>query len=241
MTRMIPGLLVVLVLFSAAGAALGQDAGEEGVITGKGLFGMFQRGGIVMWPILLCSIVALGFILERAVGLRASVIFPRKLFDNARSLIGEGKVDEAAEACAGNSSSFGRLLHACLSRAGAPGYQMEAALEETGSRVLYDLRKNARPLGIIADVSPLLGLMGTVLGMIKAFEVVARTGALGRAELLAEGIAEALLTTAFGLSVAVPAMIFYHFFRGRADGLLREMEDACIEILNDLRKQGKSK
>jgi biopolymer transport protein ExbB len=83
--------------------------------------------------------------------------------------------------------------------------------------------------------------MGTVLGMIKAFEVVARTGALGRAELLAQGIAEALLTTAFGLAVAVPSMIFSHFFRGKADGLLREMEDACIDIVNDLRRQGKSK
>ena len=116
---------------------------------------------------------------------------------------------------------------------------MEVALEETGARVLYDLRKNARPLAVIADVSPLLGLMGTVLGMIKAFEVVARSGALGQAEMLAAGIAEALLTTAFGLSVAVPSLIFYHYFRGKGDGLVRQMEDTCIGIMRDLRKQRK--
>lgn len=232
-------LLVVFLL--AGGGAFGQDAEEGGAITGKGLFGMFQRGGILMWPILLCSIVAFAFTLERAIGLRSSVIFPRKILSDVSSLVGEGKIDEAVDTCDKNSSPFGRILHACLSRADASGYEMESALEEAGSRVLYDMRHNARPLGIIADVSPLLGLMGTVLGMIKAFEVVAKTGALGRTELLAQGIAEALLTTAFGLAVAVPAMIFYHFFRGKADGLLREMEDACIDILNDIRRQGKSK
>ncbi len=239
MTRVM--LVLLVVFFLAMGILFGQDPEEGGAITGKGLFGMFQRGGILMWPILLCSIVALAFGLERAIGLRSAVIFPRGLLADVRSLIGEGKIDEAADRCDENRSPFGRILHACLSRSDASGYEMESALEEAGSRVLYDMRRNARPLGIIADVSPLLGLMGTVVGMIKAFEVVAKTGALGRAELLAQGIAEALLTTAFGLSVAVPAMIFYHFFRGKADGLLREMEDACIDIVNDLRKRGKSK
>lgn len=229
-------MILFLVVFSLAmGAAFGQDT-DEGAIVGKGLFGMFQRGGILMWPILLCSIVALAFSLERTIGLRSATVFPQKLLQDVKALIGEGRVENAVETCDRSGSPFGRILHACLSRADASGYEMESALEEAGSRVLYDLRRNARPLGIIADVSPLLGLMGTVLGMIKAFEVVARTGALGKAELLAQGIAEALLTTAFGLAVAVPAMVLYHFFRSRADGLLREMEDACLDIVNDLRK-----
>jgi biopolymer transport protein ExbB len=152
-------------------------------------------------------------------------------------MVNEGRSAEAIELCGRSRSPFAKLLYACLSRFDAPGFEMEAALEEAGSRELYDLRKNARPLGVVADVAPLLGLMGTVLGMIKAFEVVARTGALGRTELLAEGIGEALLTTAFGLSVAVPCLIFHHYFRGKADDLLRSMEDACIEILNDLRRR----
>ncbi len=175
------------------------------------------------------------------IALRTGKIFPRDLHDTAKFLISEDKLEEAAEACSSDGSPFGRMLYACLTRADASGYEMEAALEESGSRILYDLRSNSQPLGIIADVSPLLGLMGTVLGMIKAFEVVARTGALGRAELLAQGFAEALLTTAFGLAVAVPAMFFFQFFRSKADGLVRQMEDACIDILDDLRKRGKSK
>ncbi len=239
MTRIMLALLVVL--FLAIGAAYGQDEEEGGAIMGEGLLGMFQRGGILMWPILLCSIVALAFALERAIGLRSPVIFPRKLLHDVKDFIGGGKIDDAVDACDKSGSPFGRILHTCLSRADSSGYEMESALEEAGSRALYDMRRNVRPLGIIADVSPLLGLLGTVLGMRKAFEVVARTGALGRAELLAQGIAEALHTTAFGLAVAVPAMIAYHFFRGKADDLLREMEDACIDIVNDLRKQGKNK
>jgi biopolymer transport protein ExbB len=128
------------------------------------------------------------------------------------------------------------MVRTCLDRADADGFEMEAALEEAGSRELYDLRRNARPLGVVADVAPLLGLMGTVIGMIKAFEVVAHSGALGRTELLAEGIGEALITTAFGLAVAVPSIIAYHYFRARADGFVRAMEDECLDIVNALRR-----
>ena len=224
---------------AAVFAGAGVEAGTGGVITGETMFDTFRSGGVVMWPILLCSIIALAFLLERAVGLRTSTVFPQDLLTQARDLVREGKVREAADLCKGDGSPFSSLLRGCLSRVDASGFEMEAALEEAGSRVLYDLRKNTRPLGIVADAAPLLGLMGTVLGMIKAFEVVAKTGALGRAELLAEGIGEALLTTAFGLSVGIPAMIFYQYFRGRADGLLRTMEDACLEVVADLRKQKK--
>jgi biopolymer transport protein ExbB len=189
-----------------------------------------------MWPILLCSIAALAFILERLTGLRASIVFPAGLLSKARALIGAGKRDEAAELCASDASPFAKLLRSCLTRSGDDVSATEAALEEAGSRVLYDLRKNTRLLGVVADVAPVLGLLGTVWGMIKSFEQVASAGALGRAEQLSEGIGEALLTTAFGLTVAVPAILFYHYFRGKADGLLRSMEDACLELMDPLRR-----
>jgi biopolymer transport protein ExbB len=213
---------------------------EEGIrITGGTLFDIFLRGGPLMWPILACSIVALAFILERLVGLRSSAVFPRDVLSKARSLASEGKELEALDLCRDGRSPFARMLASCLSRPDPGLSTTETALEEAGSRVLYDLRRNARPLGVIADVAPLLGLLGTVWGMIKAFEQVAAIGALGRAEKLSEGIAEALLTTAFGLTVAVPALIFYHYFRGKADGLMRAMEDACLEIMEKLRRRGK--
>ena len=232
-----------LILLVAGGMALAQDAkGQEpgGVIMAGSVVEMFKNGGPLMWPILLCSIVALTFAFERLFGLRRSVVFPRKLLGQITALTRVGNAAEARELCASDKSVFARLLHACLARFDSPGYEMEAALEEAGARVLYDLRRNARALGVIADAAPLLGLMGTVLGMIKAFEEVARAGALGRTEMLAGGIGEALLTTAFGLGVAVPALVLYHFFRDKADGLLRAMEDACIDIVMDLRRQAGS-
>ncbi|MCX8012883.1 MAG: hypothetical protein N3A02_01165, partial [Rectinema sp.] len=110
---------------------------------------VFLRGGIVMWPILLCSIVSLAFIIERLISLRVSVNFPPRLRDRLQALIREGNLAEALELCRHHNSPFAKLMHACLLRAGGQGFEMEAALEETGGRVLYDLRRNARPLGIV--------------------------------------------------------------------------------------------
>lgn len=240
---------ITIAIFAAAsiacsfvsGAEIGPEVvPDDSILMGEGIRDIFEKGGILMWPILLCSIIAFAFILERFVTLRRNVIFPKKLYVKIREAAQKGDVASAMTLCEESHSSFAKLLNACLRRAYAPGFEMETALEEAGSRELYDLRKNGRPLAVIADVSPLLGLMGTVLGMIKAFEVVAKTGALGRTELLAEGIGEALVTTAAGLSVAIPAMIAYQYFRAKAEGLMRTMEDASIEILVELRKQKKN-
>ncbi len=210
------------------------------IAEGRGVVGLFKSGGWPMWPILLCSVVTLTFILERAMGLRARHIFPPRLAAELRKLAGENRLDEALARCRLDRSPFASLMHACLQRAGNAGFEMESALEEAGARLLYDLRRNCKPLSVMADVAPLLGLMGTVTGMIKAFDVVARSGALGRTELLAEGIAEALLTTAFGLLVAVPAIVAYHIYRAKAENLLREMEDAALDILAALRGAGEA-
>jgi len=220
-------------------AAVDAEQIQEVVTTTVTTLGeLFKKGGPIMWPILGCSVVMFAYFLERLFRLRRGAVFPRKLRRYTGELLGEGKVEEASHLCEENRSSFGHLMHSCLMRADAEGFEMEGALEEAGARVLYDLRRNTRPLGVIADIAPLLGLMGTVTGMIKAFNVVAKAGALGRAELLAEGISEALLTTAFGLLVAIPSMLAYHYFRGKAEGLLREMENTCIEMMMGLRKRG---
>ncbi|MFO7871161.1 MAG: MotA/TolQ/ExbB proton channel family protein [Kiritimatiellia bacterium] len=216
-----------------------EGAGKEGLITGSNLLDTFMRGGPMMWPILLCSVIALAMVFERAVTLRAGAVFPRDLLKRVEDSVAGDRIEEARNLCRKDKSPLASLMYSCLSRSDAPGFEMETALEEAGSRILYDLRRNSRPLGIIGDIAPLLGLMGTVMGMIKAFEVVARTGALGRAQLLAEGIGEALLTTAFGLAVGIPSIIFYQYFRGKADGLLRSMEDACIRVMDDLRNRRK--
>lgn len=217
------------------------DAGEEPgtsdapAIRGRNLAALFQSGGMLMWPILLCSIVMVAFGLERAAALRTARIFPDAVVRDLQRLARAGDIPGALNRCQTDPSPFAHLMLPCLQRAAHAGFEMEAALEESGARVLYDLRRNCKPLAVIADVAPLLGLMGTVTGMIKAFEVVASSGALGRTELLAEGISEALITTAFGLLVAIPAVVLYHFFRGKAEYLLRLMEDAGLDILALLR------
>jgi biopolymer transport protein ExbB len=220
---------------SASGTAASPQPADEG----PHLVALFKSGGLLMWPILLCSVIMVAFGLERAVGLRAAHIFPAQLNLDLKTLARAGKSEEARERCLADPSPFARLMLPCLQRSDNPGFEMEVALEEAGARVLYDLRRNCKPLAVIADVSPLLGLMGTVTGMIKAFDVVARSGALGRTELLAEGISEALLTTAFGLIVAIPAVVIYHIFRSKAENLLRMMEDAGLDILTALRHAAK--
>ncbi len=230
--RMVVGVAAAGVL--VAGAACAQEA--EGQSGGQSIEELFSRGGFLMWPILLCSVVTVAFVFERWVGLRHGRVFPAKLYDTLLGLAREGRIEEAQELCRGGRSEFARLVAGGLARAESGGFEMEDGLEEEGGRVLYNLRSNCKPLAVMADVAPLLGLMGTVTGMIKAFDVVAKSNALGRTELLAEGISEALLTTAFGMAVAVPAVIAYHIFRSRAENLLREMEDAALEIVATMRK-----
>jgi biopolymer transport protein ExbB len=209
------------------------DAGQGGLLA------LFIRGGGFMWPILICSIVALAFIFERLVSLRRSIIYPTADAAALRELVQANRIDEAIEYCEAHPSPFASVLHACLVRAESKGFEMEAALEESGARVLYDLRRGCRPLGVIAEVTPLLGLLGTVTGMIEAFDVVAQQNALGQAELLAGGIGKALLTTAFGLCIAVPTLLFYQYFRGKSEGWVRIIEDTCIELLVSMRRSKK--
>lgn len=238
--RCVAAFLLLTTVAALAQAETPAAPAPGGVILGGTLFDIFDRGGICMWPILLCSILTVAFALERAIALRASAIYPRRLFDSAQENVRAGRLDEAAKLCAASRAPFARMLAACLAHAHSGILEIEAALEAAGSRELYDLRRNVRPLSTLADVATLLGLTGTVLGMIKAFEVVARTGALGRTELLAEGIGEALITTAFGLFVAVPALVAYHYFRSKADDILRTMEDGCLSIVGIIHERSKA-
>lgn len=233
----LPVLAVCAAAFAGRALAAADAPAAAAPITGGTLGEMFLKGGLMMWPILACSVVTVALLLERLVALRRRAVFPEGTLARARELMAAGRLEEVDRLCADDGSPFARLLRPCLSRADATGFEMEAALEEAGSRVLFDLRHHTKALHVIADISPLLGLMGTVTGMIKAFNVVAASGALGRTELLAAGISEALLTTAFGLIVAIPAMLVYHYARSKADGYLREMEDACLEMLVDLRRK----
>ena len=231
MTR---GLLAV-----AAALALGAASpGEKGLILeDTSVWGIVRKGGWVMLPIGLCSVVALALIIERFIALQRKNHLPPGLPEELGRLAEEKGMDAMRARCADAAATVARVFHSLVSTGETPREAAEGKLVEELSRVRYDLRKNTRYLGIIANVAPMLGLLGTVLGMIKAFDKVAVVGP-GRQDELAGGIAEALLTTAAGLVLAIPVLFLYPYFRGRIDDLIREMEEAGRGFIARLTRGG---
>lgn len=234
--------LCLLVAASAAFAGEGDSGGAQGVagqaeteeggtIRGKNLWLTLRRGGPLMIPILVCSVVGLGFVIERFISLRQSAVAPKDLADQVLEAAHNGGLGKGLELCQDGSSSLARVLAAGLSVANGSKQEMVAAMEEAGEREMWGLERLAKPLSIIAGVAPLLGLLGTVWGMIMAFDVVAQKGALGDPKELAEGIATALLTTLAGLSVAIPCYVLYHYFRDKSDRLVVEIEETASRVV----------
>lgn len=192
----------------------------------------FNRGGAIMWVLLAASAVGLTFVLERAASLRASRHLPEGLVGLVERKLSEGGVDVARLELKGRGEALARVLDGLLARRDATREEMERVLEDEAGRVLWDLRKNVRPVGIIASLAPLLGLLGTVFGLIQAFEKAAELG-MDDPKNFAEGIYVALYTTAFGLTVAIPMLLAYHFLRGQADVIMRQVEDLGIKFIID--------
>ncbi len=222
----------------AAGAGAGEgeaytsDEGA-GMIVGEeeSLWRLFCKGGYVMPVILIASIVALAFGIERGVALRSPVQTPKGLAEDVAGRLSRGGMGAAVALVKGKDGVLERILAAVLGRIDEGRDGMEEAAVAESYRALYDLRRNVRPIGIVASVTPLLGLLGTVLGMIKAFDT-ASGGGLGRSQELARGIAEALLTTGAGLVVAIPALVAYHYFRARSEDFVRSSEADAASFID---------
>ena len=233
--RHIALLLLVLALALPAGAQRAPASGvpRETLILEEdtGLWELFGKGGFVMWLILLASVTALAFGIERGAALRAQVQVPKGLAEEFAARYSRGGAPAALPLVKGKASALARMLEAALARVNDGRAEMEEAAGATSARALYDMRRNIRPLGIAASVSPLLGLLGTVWGMIKAFDRVSH-GGLGRGAELAGGIGEALLTTGFGLMVAIAALLVYHFFRARSEDLVHLAEEETILFID---------
>lgn len=189
------------------------------------------KGGIVMIPIALCSLVAVTLIVERLLSLRPSRVMPPAFLAGVRPALARGHAS-AAEFCRANPSPLSRILEAGLRRWDRPIEQVEKHIGEAGLRETTLLRKNFRGLVVITAVAPLLGLLGTIFGMITAFRTVAASAdSLGRTELLASGIYEAMVTTAAGLIVAIPTLLAYHALAAKVDRLVFDMDAACIDLV----------
>jgi biopolymer transport protein ExbB len=198
---------------------------------------LFVKGGILMYPILLCSIVALGIVIERSVRYfqikkSGSIYALLKL----KKLVSNGDIERAKAETSRSFCPLIRELGHCLSN--APNrVTMEKILFHFGHKEVRKMEKNLPTLATIANISPLLGLLGTVMGMIKAFMVIEKMGNQVNAGLLAGGIWEAMLTTAFGLTVAIPTLMLYSYFTNRANNYATDLEDCLNGILNLLEKQ----
>lgn len=194
------------------------------------------KGGPMMVPILICSLFAVGVFVERLISLNRNTIIPSKFLDGLHQIMRSPtrNREAALDYCRKASSPLGRILAAGIKRLDAPPDLMEKHVQDAGERAVAGMRKNMRVLMVIASICPLLGLLGTIFGMIDAFQTVAISGeALGKTELLAEGIYEAMITTAAGLLVAIPVIIGYHYLTARVDGMVAEMDRMTVEFLEE--------
>jgi biopolymer transport protein ExbB len=183
-----------------------------------------------MVPIILCSIIALAIIGERLWSLQRKRIIPKHLVAQIWQLHTKGQLSAEQISTVRKSSPLGRVLASGLANLHHEREVMKESIEETGRHVVHELERYLNSLGTIAAISPLLGLLGTVIGMIKVFSVITAEG-VGNPAVLAGGISEALITTAAGLSVAIPSLMFYRYFRGHIDGLVVFMEQEAIKMV----------
>jgi biopolymer transport protein ExbB len=192
-----------------------------------------RAGGPFMWPIVVCSIVAAAIILERLWTLQEKRVLPRDLTQRVWQLLESNQVNEKVVAALEQNSPLGRVLAAGLANRHRPREILMERLEDAGRHVVHDLERFLNTLGTIASISPLLGLLGTVTGIIKAFNAL-QAGAAGDPRMLSGGIAEALIATAAGLCVAIPALIGYRYLRGRVEGFVIRMEKDAIKLADAL-------
>jgi len=191
---------------------------------------MIVSGGPVMIPIGLCSVVALAYTIERALQLRRGPLGLAELGGEIVQVVRAGGRQRALELCAAKPSPLARVLSSALARWSEPPLEREKAVEDAGLREVRRLSAGLRPLVVVTAIAPLLGLLGTVWGMILAFSTVARAEGLGRPELLADGISQALITTAAGLVIAIPTQAAYFWLKGRIERFARAAEDLYGEL-----------
>lgn len=194
------------------------------------MFELIVAGGWLMAPIILCSILAFTIVVERLLTLRERKISPPNLAEQIIKLHRRNRITPEAIDKLYRNSPLGRILASGLRNMRGPRDVMKESIEEEGRQVVQELERFLNTLGTIASITPLLGLLGTVIGMIKVFAVITSLG-VGDPKILADGISEALLTTAAGLSVAIPALMFYRYLRGRVDELLLKMEAQAVYLV----------
>ncbi len=198
---------------------------------------LIVRGGVLMWPILLCSIVALTIIIERFLALRRADVDAREFMDAMRQVLRQDRVQEALEQCDESNAPIARIMKAGILKHNRPKDDIREAIEDAARFEVPRLERYLSGLATCATVAPMLGLLGTVQGMIKCFaQIQNKRGQVSPAD-LAEGIGNALVATAAGLIVAIPALIVYNYFVTRVQGMVTEMEASSSELMDLLTRR----
>jgi len=194
------------------------------------VFELVKSGGWLMVPILLCSVFAVAIIVERLWFLRKNRVAPSRLAAQVQQVVERSELNPQKIKLVSENSPLGRILAAGLLNMKREREIMKDAIEEAGRHEVHVLERYLNTLGIIAAITPLLGLLGTVIGMIKVFSAITAFG-VGDPTVLAGGISEALITTAAGLSIGIPSLMFHSYFRGRVHELTIGMEQAAIRLV----------
>ncbi len=193
-----------------------------------------MRGGFMMVPILLGSVLALTIVIERLWALQRSRVAPEAFLERMDRMLAENKCSEALSACRENETHVARVLAAGLQQADRPRAEVTEALELAGRQEASGLSRWVGALGAIAALEPLMGLLGTVLGLIESFRDVEQLKVVGNPSVVAAGVWQALITTATGLIIAIPAYAMYRYFRSRIAGLVLEMETSAFRLVQQL-------
>lgn len=209
------------------------QAAERQISSQWEILSLIEKGGIMMYPIIFCSVLIVGIGIERAYNLRKKNIINTDFLKNVRNHWNWKDVHLGLQLCNSHDTALARILKTGLLRFGGKLDEIERAIEGAGQHEASLMNSNLRVLGAVANITPMMGLLGTVFGMIKAFNVISQSGT-GNPGLVASGISEALITTAAGMVVGIPALALYHYFRGKIDRYVFEMEEISFQLVEEL-------
>ncbi|MFQ3213893.1 MAG: biopolymer transport protein ExbB [Marivirga sp.] len=200
------------------------------------LFDLVLKGGFVMIPLLLLSIIAIAIFVERMMTLKKADKAPKGLLNQVKSLVSNGKINEAKALCNLENSPIAKMLEKGISRIGSPLKNIEVSIENVGKIEIYRLEKNLSTLATISGAAPMIGFLGTVTGMIQAFIAIAQEEGSVSPKLLSEGIYEAMITTAAGLAVGIIAYLGYNYLVTQVQKVIHKMEYTSVEFIDLLQE-----
>ncbi len=230
LTFLTMALMFVVTAVMAQGGVEPESATPERL----SVFGLIRRGGAVMIPLGIGSVLALAIAVERLLTLKHEKIIPPGFINELRRQMDEDPAKDGKQAiqfCQRHNGPVGNIFRAGLLKLHKGEDAVEKAIEDAGSREVEKMKRSLRGLSIIASVSPLLGLLGTVYGMIAAFQTATAAG-MGKADVLAQGIYEALVTTAAGLTIAIPTLLVYQYLNARVDALVDQIDEMGVDFMS---------